>query len=1207
MAGLSDLLKDYDLSPEEFDDYRYAVMRKIMESPQWKSMSPLRRQYIQGVVLEPQKPLLGMPKKGMFHPAVKTPMYLAHRFLTTAEPLGIYAGAARGGDMTPQQEAVEQEMWQRMGPQNRVARIAADIIPTMAGVMVPVTALGKVSATAKARFVPELAAYAKAGVNVGRFGWQATDVGWKALAIDMGTYGGGFGIFDLIRAKNEGKTTEEAILRGAKTAGITAASVGAFGAISQKLASLKPNAAPARAMARLLDAKHVDDVDDIARLARQEMAAAQTQALQNEWRVAGEAAEQAKIYFTHGVYPRYGGGPGAFQLPIASRWTPPAPKLIPRRIPYWHGPAEKSLGAAARNQYQSSLARYINQGGQLGVTQRQVAPIIQEGQNLGYGRKVYAQQLKDYAHKRIGGGRRFGETIERYRERVQRLDGDLRRAIEARHRILSDDIVPPPGTQLYFETPDQSVAAAKQVLDDIMPTLSKGEQEVVEAFAQAFKKTWDKANFEGAGLGLIKGYFSRMIKKPPNIKQEQFDTLVGQFVDDWLRPAEQSLQGMAGYARPGFFKHRMFEAWDDFVGALDDFNRAHPGQPLLEPLTDPVEVMLRYQEQMGNYLNWWKVVKETSQLVDTAGNPMISPAPITGWKKLLHPAFADMVGRTPKGAEMGFMPRGSVYGHPSLSRIINAYFAPPTQASDGSIAARHILNYYKQLLFWNPMIHGKNLLSDFLDEFNFRIPTMIKAHKLAGKAWATLDDAIVDAADHGLNIVGGWSLADWAGVDMSKIGGRLGRFLRPLNQAQKVNQYVLFDWMMRRAQVATYQMKVGHLIGKVGKMGWNVTNQMDSIKRAAAHFTNDLYGALPKNWFTATSYNMGTWGLLARNWTCSNIDLIAKAMAKRGLGSATLTAAEMGLIQGEYAKHIGKGLVLIAAEVELLTYAATKIFSEDHKGRHIWEYPAEEAFYIHTGAKDSKGREITYPVPLFAYIKDIIQWLPIPGFGKPQEVLYNKLHPVWKLTMDELTGYSHWQRRELVPQGASPLQAAGHRAAYLAEGAFPIARPFKHVITGSPQPGVVEPRGFPAFAYLTGGYIKHGRRGAADDPQLFDSLQKFRDKKNYTRLQIDEELLELIAKGDYDEYLKLAKKEGRYASDRYTVQKLFNYLCPTLAMWQAMRASDRLEWKTQAPPEEYQRLVARIAKERRRAQAIFLDLYRKRIGEWSPVKDGITP
>lgn len=1037
-----------------------------------------------------------------------------------------------------------------------------------------------------------------------------TPAGRELLKIETGVWGGGVGLMDTVRALMAGKSGEEALEQGIKSGVITAGMILGAGAVASKIARLNPKAAPARMMGKLMDSKTVQDVDDIAGIARQEGLAARKQAVRSEWQLAGDAADEAK-----GIMARRFALGQRMEVAAPTVPRPHRVKVTPAQYTKpWTRPPDRSLGAADISRYQGRLARFINYEGEAGPVNRTIARYIQDGRNLLLGRRTKGEMLNDFGRRNIGGGRKVGESVAAYRLRVERLDGDLRRAITARHRILSEGIVRPPGTQQLFELPGQMVDDAVKVLDDIMPSLSAGEQRVVEQYAQALTDAWKLAEREGTGLSLVKGYFARMLKKPPNIAQAQHDKTAGAFIDQWLNPA--SIKGMKGYNAPGFFRRRMLDSWDEFIEKLEAFNRENPGANL-EAVTDPVEMISRYHDNLGEYLNWWRVVKETSRLVDKAGEPLISPVPRTGWRKLLHPSFSDMMshvtrGETPPiaagkpifGQPLGeiagqFAPRAGVYAHPDVAKVLNAYFAPPTQRSPIVQGLASVMNYYKQFLFWNPMIHGKNLFSDFLDEFNARLPTMIKKHRDVGKLWANLDDAIVDAADHGLEITGRWSLAEWAAIEPGGLQGRIAKFLKPLNSAAQVNQHLLFDLGMRRAQLATWFMKADHLAKKYPEA------TVGSVKRAAAHFVNDLYGALPPTWFTRTAYEAGTWALLSRNWTISNLDLVMKAAFKKGLGTAGLTPAELGMIRGEYAKHIGKGLFGIVMQAELLTYGATTIFTG--KPRHIWEYPVQELLSVHTGETDSAGREIQFPMPLFNYIKDIVQWIPGTPVGKPREVMWNKAHPIWKLGIEATIDYSSWQKQQISPYGATGLQKAAAIGKYVGEGLVPPLRPAMHVITGSPQPGITEPRVVPLLAYLSGGYVKHGRRGAAADPKLFDSMANYRERKGYERTKLDERLDELIAKGDYGDFARLASEEGRYVDDKYIVQRIFNYLAPTMAMWQSMRTSDRNEWLRASSPDERARLQAILQEEAGRARVIFATSYRRQVGEWSPLKEETIP
>lgn len=198
MIYLSDYLKasDVELSPEEYELFRDKFSAYAMLHP---AIAPLRKtnpaayQRVRELVTDAGRPLATEPKKGWFHPAVKTPLYLAHKFLSAAEPTGLYRSAAEGGrGMTPQQEAVEEAMWSRMAPQNPIAKTLTDVGTTLAGTLVPMAGVAKLSKLAQARIFPQAFKTAQIG---GRAALSARAAA-QLIGTEVGVFGGGWGAMD---------------------------------------------------------------------------------------------------------------------------------------------------------------------------------------------------------------------------------------------------------------------------------------------------------------------------------------------------------------------------------------------------------------------------------------------------------------------------------------------------------------------------------------------------------------------------------------------------------------------------------------------------------------------------------------------------------------------------------------------------------------------------------------------------------------------------------------------------------------------------------------------------------------------------------------------------------------------------------------------------------------------------------------------------
>jgi len=849
---------------------------------------------------------------------------------------------------------------------------------------------------------------------------------------------------------------------------------------------------------------------------------------------------------------------------------------------------DATLGAMQRN-HLKAVADFVNMGGEKGYVSRRVMQSVMNGHRVNNMQRILEDALATRWAKELKG-------VDEHRKL------GMINVIEAIGKVADDD--------------PKIAREARWILDNIRPKLTPGQLRLVEEQAKIYDAWFKLAKAEGAldDNAYVQGYFARLLKRPKGMSKSKFANAKATVLNEWYSRSGGVQKGEAiptAVGGRGFQMRRKFIWFDEFKNFANERG--------LEVVTDPVEAMSAYTRSVAEVVGWQRAVAGPGGIMGITaadGTPLVAVGHRPGWEKLLHNAFDQVVARSMSQKSRGVVMRQTpVYAHPSVAKVVNSLFAPPQATSAPMHAYMQLANLVKRFTFLNPAIHGKNLFSDFLDETHVNMfrqfskgraawHDLVKGNidDLAKQIYGDKSNLMLKAVDAGLETTGRWTLADWMGMEPDAAHGPAGIWrwmFGDKNPILRANDQAMFRWGLRYSQLGTYEMKVRTLMAKYPKA------EIKSVERAAAHFVNDLFGTLPKHWFQNYQYIWGGRLLLARNWTLSNLDLVAKAASKRGLGSASLSQNEMAMIQMEYIKHLVKGVLALGVQVEVLTYGASKMLSDDGKAHHIWEYPADEWLEIHTGKADSKGREIKFGVPLFAYIRDILSWSPVPTplhkdaipFAK---TLYNKAHPVWKVPIEAGINYSVWQGRNISSPGAPPAAEAAERLKYLAEGYAPPVRPLTHMITGSPQPGVTEPRYIPILAFVLGGHTSHGRAGALSAPDLYEKMEKYQRELVYKRSRLDDKLDEHLAKGEFAEARMLALQEKRYADPRSFVQRQWRHACPMTARLQSMSRRDRYAFMQSLTAEERKRLNEALAQEKTRAQAVFLTDYRKKIGEWVP-------
>lgn len=1207
---LSQLFSDTDIRPDEYQRIRERVWVEMASTPEFKKLNAIEKRAAYETVWEPDRPLLGTPRKELgplYHPALKTPMYLGRRFMGGFDPTGIYEAAASPvAGMTPQQKAVEAGMWGRLGPQGRGARLAADIGPTVAGIVAsvgagPLKGLGAGIQALKGAAMPTVATRAAQYGRAALTGKEALGLG----ALEATGWGTGFAFMEGLRGISAGLPPEEAARRAVRTGVTVGIFAGGISALATGLASIK--SVPEVSRLAALVAEQRISPDKAWALASRKMGTATTKKAKDAWsrlwiameqikrdKLAGIDARLEQAIRTKTATPWVGGHRTILGTPVTEmdlyKWGVAfRPLQVGPNVPLpavqktvwaaqkisvaegmgakWNEVAETALKAAgvdhlfrdstvgaASNDYFRAFSLYWDWLGKQGLdTAHKVGAKIQHGHNVQLKGRIIGGGLRDFWRRALG----------------------KRPFTEDRWLSIYDDVV--------SQTDDVARAAAIKRLE-----VSRAE---LEALSKS--RTWlDKAhrdfsgNAKGTGwqLRYRKNFWPRETKRPKGMSFDQYKKVEQEMRFDW--GAKQSRAVAAARAKPGTFYERKLATHREWATHVRKYN--------LEPIVHPGEALDAYMNRTSRAVAWRKTALELMGMVDDQGKALVSvQRKGANWVEIMDPEFSRFAHQLTGGK---FAQR--LYADPKVGKILNALFVAPEATGAATKAMNQGLSLYKQMLFFNPMIHTKNIFSDFLDECNFNIYRVVKGYMRGRQIWLSMDDALEHALDAGLELGGGSTLA---ALRTARIPGPWGTaFWSPLKYidfARKTNQEWMFGKVIRYSQLATFEMKVAQLLNK------NPGAPIRAVEAAAAHFVNDLYGTLPPHWINVTAAKYANWAFLARNWTFSNIDLVLKAATRRGLGSATMAPAQMRMIQHEYTKHLLKGVFGLFMQAELLTYGATAVFGE--KGaKHIWDYPMDEWFNVGTGATDSKGREVKFSLPLFAYIKDLISWSPVKHPWTKEafptgRTLYNKLHPAWKVSWESLTDYSIWQRRRIGTPGAPPHIQKLERAKYFAEGAIPLLRPIKHVASGTPQPGVKEPRLYPALAYLSGNYLIHSWRGTHG--KLVESLARFSQEKVYERLTQRKKVFAQLAKGDYAEaYAAWLMEPGPAKNPSAFRDLVYRYLCPTLATFRGMAKWQREQWFAGATQDQIAELKEALAEETERVRAVFHTDARKAMGESQP-------
>ncbi len=221
-----------------------------------------------------------------------------------------------------------------------------------------------------------------------------------------------------------------------------------------------------------------------------------------------------------------------------------------------------------------------------------------------------------------------------------------------------------------------------------------------------------------------------------------------------------------------------------------------------------------------------------------------------------------------------------------------------------------------------------------------------------------------------------------------------------------------------------------------------------------------------------------------------------------------------------------------------------QIISGKQKKLHLTFANGKNHWYdIDTGLETKTGQEIYLVAPFFRYIRDYIGWT-----TEPARTLYNKFEPVLKSVVETIINYSVWQHEEISKQGAPTWEKLKDRALYFVKGITPSA-----VFAG--RPGKVETT-FERIIPFTGTWIRRGAPGG----RFTELLWQYRNEKRYKQDKIDNEIDELLQKGEFSKAIDLMKSSKRYTTLKGMANRILKLTAPLNYYWETTSKREKREF-----------------------------------------------
>ena len=529
--------------------------------------------------------------------------------------------------------------------------------------------------------------------------------------------------------------------------------------------------------------------------------------------------------------------------------------------------------------------------------------------------------------------------------------------------------------------------------------------------------------------------------------------------------------------------------------------------------------------------------------------------------------------------------RKKVYIHPELYEPMSILFNPKVNERAVTRALIRLNNGVKRIIMINPLIHGWNIYSDVMDEYNFRLmktgrvvlageKSRLLAKRMGyveGKAeWNALskekqaklnDEMLMEMAGQGIGIAETRALSTefdnfykkhYSELSVSdanfnkKLKNMGTRFRKaPLKTLRMASDNFLWDKIVKNSQISIYALTKS----RARKAGLSEA----ASQRVAGHYTKDLLGMLPKSVFASSGLGGSrflSFLFFARNWTISNMRLISGSMGYRGknlprfLSHKGLSQKDMKFLQEQYSSHVIKGVLGTIISINMLNYAFTGIKEVlDETGKLIgytwdkakahWATDNEEGHEmdIDTGTYNRKGGKVYVENLIFRYIKDYFNW-----YGDPVRTFLNKVHPLPKAAIEQIINMTLWNQRKIIqyPDQITMAEKVKKRTEHLLYSVTPYGQ-----FVGQPNRLRTNVE---KIAPLFGTWIKSGVPGG----DYANKINKFIDEKKYKLDEIDKQIDLIAQTGDMSHVINELIEKKRFKTIDGIRDRLQKYKNPLL-------------------------------------------------------------
>jgi hypothetical protein len=701
---------------------------------------------------------------------------------------------------------------------------------------------------------------------------------------------------------------------------------------------------------------------------------------------------------------------------------------------------------------------------------------------------------------------------------VNRLNKIIKRGVWEAHKTKKD----------RFNTPEAELEMATRYMDD--PDFYAGEynrfseptKQLIKTLQDAYQELWSIANQLGILDEWRANYVYRLYKDSPNrINNIQYGVSKKQLA-----------------ARAVFSQKRKYNKLRDAEAAG------------LRPILDPIMLHRAYIVELAKTSANYNLINTLMGLETENGLPAIMARPHPGsdlatvynrdYVSLPVQGLQKWVYVRKIGGKPGFV-RVEAKATPALAKRLTEVFDVTKPPGGFMKAFLGVKAWVMRLKLLNPAIHGANIMSDYIDEFNFRAIKAGKAFKSGRKLFQNQDALVVEAVRQGLNL----QLSHSSTNEMRRALIEQSRFIQDMSKYWRTGIFPL-RYIMEKSDQALWgfvrdtQISMWVLM-RDKFMQHNPTWSSEKAGLTAAVYVNTNLGTLPAHWMKPWARKFGSIFLFARNWTFSNLAMFSDAATKGriGLGLKALDQDARHEIGRHFAWHLFKGWMgllvgINAFQIMMMAMHNQMVEWDWKKGAKVKVRPTfmneSPRHYFDVWIGKNNRQQNIYLVPhFFRYIRDYIGL-----FTDPVQTGMNKMDVFVRFATEKISNYQAWSEQKIIPKGAEGMDKIRLGFLHFAETMLPMNYWAK-------RPGR-EPTLTEWVVPFSGTWLRRGTPGGKMGRLYYDYLawRRFQDDK------LDKDLAEAIQSQDWKKFAMLAAERYKTPEGRSNV--MLKYNAPSLYM-----------------------------------------------------------